>query len=98
VCTYRVRGWGRVGGKVAINLDHHNLPAPPTEMTNKNPFYRGDKQTAFPIFQIKGFHKLYLCEYLFACFCSIYVCNSTVNISCNLYACTFVSILEYSKE
>jgi hypothetical protein len=36
-CTSRVRGWGR-GGKVAINLDHHNLPAPPTEMTNKNPF------------------------------------------------------------
>jgi hypothetical protein len=88
----------RKGGKVAINLDHHNLPAPPTEMTNKNPFYTGDKQTAFPIFRIKGFHKLYFANAFLHAFAPYMCAISYSQQFLHFLACTFVSILEYSKE
>ncbi len=82
-CTSRVRGWGR-GGKVAINLDHHNLPAPPTEMT------------IMKIFFIEGINKLHFqfsrskasISYTFAnAFAPYTVCVQypTVNISCTFW-------------
>jgi hypothetical protein len=43
------------GGKVAINLDHHNLPAPPTEMTIMKIFFiEGIKKLHFQFSRSKA--------------------------------------------